>query len=364
MRNVEEFIVPWVRQAESYSDKHMDFAWSHPDVVRMMSNENLIAPSQNVIDAVVTTARLGNFYPDSGPKLRQKLAELAGLKAENIMLGNGSTDVINVVISTFTSPGDEVVISVPTFPMYETRTRVLGGVPVLVQMTPDYYWDIDGLIAAVTEKTKLIFICSPNNPTGNEISESDLKKLLDLGIPTFIDEAYYGLQEKIFSFVYLLKDYPNAIINRTFSKALGLAGFRIGYAMADEKVIGYLNRMKIPWNVSLVSIAAALAAIEDEEANEFKRNVVIEGRKYICEEINKIPGFHAFPSQGNFVLIDASCLGKTSNELMNDFIAQGVFIRPMGGHQMKPGFVRITIGTAEQNRHFIELFKAYIDRAE
>lgn len=362
MKNIEEFIVPWVRQAESYSDKHMDFAWAHPDVTRMMSNENLIAPTQKIIDAIQDAARMGNLYPDSGPKLRKKLGEMAGLAAENVMLGNGSTDVINVVISTFTAPGDEVLISVPTFPMYETRTRVLGGVPVLVPMTPDFYWDIEKLVAAVTEKTKLIFLCTPNNPTGNTIDEDDLRCILNLGIPTFVDEAYYGLQEEEFSYAYLLKEYPNAIINRTFSKAYGLAGFRIGYALANEKIIQYLNRMKIPWNVGLVSLAAALAGVEDDEGNEFKRQNVINGRNYICKEINSIEGMHAFPSQGNFVLIDASCLNKKSSEIVDDIIARGIFIRPMTGHQMKQGFIRVTIGSPEQNRHFMEIFKAYIDQ--
>ena len=362
MKNIEEFIVPWVRQAESYNDKHMDFAWSHPDVVRMMSNENLIAPSQKIIDAIQEAARLGNLYPDSGPKLRKKIGEMAGLTAENVMLGNGSTDVINVVISTLAAPGDEVLISVPTFPMYETRTRVLGGVPILVPMTPEFYWDIDKLIAAVTDKTKLIFICSPNNPTGNTIDEDDLRRILNLGIPTFIDEAYYGLQNEVFSYAYLLKEYPNAIINRTFSKAYGLAGFRIGYALASEKIISYLNRMKIPWNVGLVSLAAALAGVEDDEGNEFKRQNVIDGRNYICEEINNIEGMHAYSSEGNFVLIDANCLNKKSSEIVDDIIARGIFIRPMTGHQMKQGFIRVTIGNPEQNRHFIEIFKAYIDQ--
>jgi histidinol-phosphate aminotransferase len=362
MKPVEEYIVPWVREAESYSDKHLEFAWSHPDVVRMMSNENPLEPPQSVLDAIMEMARRGNLYPNTGPRLRQKLGEAAGLGADNVMLGNGSTDVLNVLIQTFVAPGEEVVIAVPTFSMYETRARVNGAVPVLVPMSPapDFYWDVDGIIDAVTEKTKLIFICTPNNPTGNEMDESDLRRVLDLGVPTLIDEAYYELEDEPHTLSYLIKEYPNAIINRTFSKAYGLAGLRVGYALANETVISYMNRMKIPWNVSLIALAAALAAVEDEEDQRLKYENNQKGRRYLFEEINHIPGLEAYPSEGNFVLIDASALGKTSVQIKDDLIARGVFIRPMSPHHMKEGYVRVTVGTPEQNRMFIEKLRAYV----
>src|SRR5512137_2945761 len=126
MKSIEEYVLPWVRGAEPYSDRHMEFAWQHPDVARMMSNENPLPPSQAVLDAILQAARMGNLYPDTGPLLRKRLAEPVGLAAENVVLGNGSTDVINFVIETFVAPGEEVVIPVPSFPMYETRTRVNG----------------------------------------------------------------------------------------------------------------------------------------------------------------------------------------------------------------------------------------------
>ncbi len=190
MKPAEDFIVPWVKSAEPYSDIHMDIAWDNPQVIRLMSNENMIAPSQKIMDAIIDAARLGNLYPGSGPQLRKKLGEAAGLSADHVVLGNGSTDVINFVTHTFVAPGEEVVIPVPTFPMYEARVRVTGGVPIHVPMTANFYWDIEHILKAVTPKTKLIFICSPNNPTGNQIAENDLLRILDLGIPTFFHEAY------------------------------------------------------------------------------------------------------------------------------------------------------------------------------
>lgn len=360
MKSSEEFIVPWVKSAEPYSDKHMDIAWENPEIIRMMSNENLLSPSQKVLDAILEAARTGNLYPGSGPKLRQKLGERAGLTAEAVVLGNGSTDVINFVVHSFVGPGDEAVIPMPTFPMYEARVRVAGGKVVPVPFTPEFYWDMPGILKAITPQTKLIFICSPNNPTGNQIEEKDLLRILDLGLPTFFDEAYYELEDDVRSKVYLLEKYPNMVVNRTFSKAMGLAGLRLGYVLCEPKLAGYFNRVRFPWNVSQLSIAAALALLEDTRDMDAKRQNVIDGRNFIFDEINRLPGFRAYPSEGNFVLIDASALDKSSLEIRDWVATRGVFIRPMSGHHMPKGFIRITIGTPEQNRRFIEIFKEYI----
>ncbi len=362
MKPAEDFIVPWVKAAEPYSDKHMDVAWENPQIIRMMSNENLLAPSENVLEAIVEAAKLGNLYPGSGPQLRQKLGEASGLTADHVMLGNGSTDVINTVVHTFVAPGDEVVIPVPTFPMYEARVKVVGGKVVQVPLTTDFYWDMPAILKAVTPSTKLIFICSPNNPTGNQILEEDLLKILDLGIPTFFDEAYYELEDNVATRASLIKKYPHMMVNRTFSKAFGLAGFRVGYLLCDPKLAGYFNRVRVPWNVSLIAIAAALAGLEDTSDQDRKRRNVIEGREYIFDEINKIPGMRAYPSEGNFVLIDAGVLNKDSLEIRDQMSAKGIYIRPMSGHNMSRGFIRITVGTPDQNRLFIQVFKEYASR--
>lgn len=360
MKLVEDYIVPWVKAAEPYSDKHMDIAWENPQMVRLMSNENLIRPSRSVIKAIMEVATFGNLYPGSGPNLRKKLGEAAGLTADHVVLGNGSTDVINFVVHTFVAPGEDAIIPVPTFPMYEARVRIAGGVVVHVPMTPDYYWDIDGILGAVNPKTKIIFLCSPNNPTGNQIAEMDLLRILDLGIPVFFDEAYYELEDEVQTRAYLIKKYPHLMINRTFSKAFGLAGLRIGYLFCETKLCSYFNRVRIPWNVSLIALAAALASLEDTDDQGKKRQNIIAGRKYIFDEINKIPGLHAYPSEGNFVLVDASLLKTDSSEISAGIAIKGIYIRPMSGHNMPRGYIRITVGTSKQNRLFITKFKEYV----
>jgi histidinol-phosphate aminotransferase len=190
----------------------------------------------------------------------------------------------------------------------------------------------------------------------------DLLKILDLGIPTFFDEAYYELENDVATRASMIKKYPHMMVNRTFSKAFGLAGFRVGYLLCDPKFAAYFNRVRIPWNVSLIAIAAALAGLEDTADQERKRKNVIEGRDYIFDEINKISGMRAFPSEGNFVLIDASILDKDSLEIRDYMSSKGIYIRPMSGHNMSRGFIRITIGTPEQNQLFIQAFKEYASK--
>jgi histidinol-phosphate aminotransferase len=360
MKSAEDFIVPWVKSSEPYSDKHMDIAWENPKIIRMMSNENLLAPSEQVLDAILQAARLGNLYPGSGPELRKKLGEVAGLTADHVVLGNGSTDVINFVAHTFVAPGEDVIISVPTFPMYAARVGVAGGHVISVPVMGFFYWVVDAILGAVTPRTKLIFICSPNNPTGNQITEADLIRILELGIPTFFDEAYYELENEVVTRAPLILKYPHMMVNRTFSKAFGLAGFRLGYLLCDPKLAGYFNRVRIPWNVSLIAFAAAMAGLEDIDDQQRKRKNILQGREYIYEEINKMPGLRAFPSEGNFVLIDASVLGKESNEIRDRMTEKGIFIRPMTGHNMAKGFIRITVGTPDQNRMFIQAFSEYV----
>jgi histidinol-phosphate aminotransferase len=360
MKSAEDFIVPWVKTAEPYSDKHMDVAWEHPQVIRMMSNENLLAPSEQVLEAILSAAKLGNLYPGSGPELRQKLGEAAGLTADHVVLGDGSTDVINFVAHTFVAPGEDVLIPVPTFPMYAARVRVAGGNVISVPMRSDFYWDVPAMLAAVTPRTKLIFVCSPNNPTGNQIEEADLVRILDLGLPTFFDEAYYELENRVVSRAPLLQRYPHMMINRTLSKAFGLAGLRLGYLLCDPGLATYFNRVRIPWNVGVISLAAALAVLEDVDDQRLKRDNILQGRAFIQNEINKMPGLRAYPSEGNFVLIDASVLDKDSLEIRDHMAAQGIYIRPMSGHNMARGFIRITVGTPDQNSLFISSFGMYV----
>jgi histidinol-phosphate aminotransferase len=241
--------------------------------------------------------------------------------------------------------------------MYEARTRTVGGIPVLVPMTTDSEFDVSAMISAVTERTKVLFLCTPNNPTGNRLQEAALRRLLRLGLPTVIDEAYYELGETPESLAYLLSEFPNAIILRTFSKAFGLAGLRIGYALAHPAAIRLLARVKLPWNISTVTVAAASAALDDVAEQEDRLRQLREGRAYLTRELRRIPGVHAMPSEGNFVLIDVEGQPMSSEAVVEAMLGLGVFVRTLSVHHADRGMIRITVGTHEQNARCVDALR-------
>ena len=357
---VELFAPTWVRAAKPYNEGHFAIAQDR-DVLRMMSNESPFGPSPRVIRAIVDAATNANLYPPNGMRLKEKLANGDGLTASNVLLGTGSTELIDLVIRTFVAPGEEVLLSVPTFSMYEARTRVVGGIPVLVPMTEEHEHDIAGLIRAVTERTKVLFLCTPNNPTGNRIPEADLRRLVQLGIPTVVDEAYVELGSGE-SYAHLLREYPNVIVLRTFSKAFGLAGLRLGYALGHAAVIELLTRVKIPWNLPSVTLAAAEAALEDQAEFDARIADLKASRAELSAGLGSIYGLSVLPSEGNFVLVDISQTGLSAADFVAAVLAEGILIRSLEVHHATRRYVRVTVSTHDQNVRCVRAFERVASR--
>lgn len=352
---MELFAPSWVRAAKPYNEDHFAIA-DQGDVQRMMSNESPFAPSPRVLQAIVEAATRGNLYPAGATQLRAKLGAKNGFSGENVILGAGSTELIDVVIRTFVAPGEEVLLSVPTFSMYEARCRAVGGIPILVPMSEEREHDVGSLIRAVTERTKVIFLCTPNNPTGNRIPEADLRRMLRLGLPTVIDEAYVECGDGS-SYVSLLHEFPNAIVLRTFSKAYGLAGMRLGYAIGHQALVRLLNRVKVPWNIPVLTLAAAHAVLEDEAEQTARVAELQAGRDVLVREISRIPGLTGIPSDGNFVLVDISATAWSADDLVAAVLTHGILIRSLSSHHETRRYVRISVGTAEQNTRCIAAFE-------
>jgi histidinol-phosphate aminotransferase len=359
---MELFAPSWVRAAQPYREDHFQLASSRQGLLRMMSNESPFSPSKRVIDAIVNAAQQGNLYPTSGSDLRRRLAARDALDENHVVLGAGSTELIDVVVRTFVAPGEEVLLSVPTFSMYEARARVCGGIPVFVPMTDEHEFDVTGIVAAVTERTKVIFLCTPNNPTGNRISETSLRRVLRLGLPTAIDEAYHELGETPDSLTHILAEFPNAILIRTFSKAFGLAGLRLGYALAHPAVTKLLLRAKLPWNISSLTLAAGLAALEDVEEFEQRMGHLRKGRDYLEAELGKMRALSVIAGEGNFVLLDVARVGVSAEAIVEAMLVEGVYIRSLAVHHAKRSFVRVTVGTEEQNRRCVEAMRKVLAR--
>lgn len=354
---IEIFAPSWIRAVDPYNEDHFEVAAKRQSVTRLMSNESPFPPSQRVLNAIMEAAIRGNQYPASARDLRVQIGRREHLSDDNVMLGAGSAELIDIAIRTFVAPGEEVLISVPTFSMYEARTRTVGGIPVLVPMTPESDIDVSTLISRVTERTKLVFLCTPNNPTGNRQNEADIRRILRLGLPTVVDEAYFDLCDSPSSLAFLLSEFPNAIFLRTFSKGFGLAGIRLGYALAHSATIRLLSRVKIPWNISSLSIAAATAVLEDVAEQDERLRLLRQGRAYLQHELAQVNGVTVMPSEANFVLIDVSRCGISADVVLREMLDRGVFIRTLGVHHGGRGMVRITVGSTEQNERCVGLLR-------
>ena len=290
-----------------------------------------------------------NRYPDPMQwKVKYKLAEIKGVPPQNIFLGNGSDEVIDVLYRSFCRPGiDNVVLFPPTYGMYEVSANINDVIVRKVSLTPDTYQiDMAALQEAVDENTKLIFICSPNNPTGNSIDRSAIEMILNnFDCIVVIDEAYinYARQK---TFISELTEYPNLVVMQTLSKAWGLAALRVGMAFAGEDIIHIFNKVKPPYNINQAAQDLVLQALNNiTQVNEWIRDTVIE-RDKLAASLSTLPQvLQVYPSDSNFVL------AKTTDAkgIYNHLVAQGIIVRDRSKVELCNGCLRITVGTPEEN---------------
>jgi len=350
MWDLSKYAVPWLGAAKIYGLADVDDAIHHPQKARMFVNECPLPPSDKVVEAVVRAARRGNRYPGTSPELRARIGKLHGVGPDQVLLVGGSSEIIDMAARVFLQPGDEIIIPNPTFSMYEIRATVVGGKPVIVDTKPDLSYDTDAMLAAVTPRTKLIIVCNPNNPTGCFIDERDLTRIVETGIPIFLDEAYLEFYPEKESKVSWIAKYPNIFVTHTFSKAFGLAGIRFGYMVASEEMIKIFVKVQIPWSASVMSLAAAEAILENHEELRQKRELSRKSIDFFCKTLAQIPGVKPYHSHGNYMLVDASATGKTSKEIVDHVSGQGFLIKAMPPLHGRKGFIRITPGTDAENQ--------------
>jgi histidinol-phosphate aminotransferase len=363
MKTIDDYFVPWVKGTPMYVSNHIELAWREPELHRMMSNENPREPSPKVLEAIGRYAKLANRYPDQGLVVRSKIAEINGLDGpENVIIGNGSSEVFDMIFRCFLEPGQQVIQHTPCFGIYKLRCNMLGGNLVSVPMVYRdrlLHFGPDAILDAVTEETKIIVVANPNNPTGNFMDVDSFVRIAETGIPFVVDEAYVefaGLQR---SQVGLTKKYTNVIITRTLSKAYGLAGLRFGYALGDKDVIGQISAALLPWNVGTIPMWAALAALEDTEGLQQRVEFNNHEVKFIQESLRDIPGLNIFASHGNYILFDGGPAGKKGKDMVAYALEKGLIFRPQSEMYGSDGFFRLTIGTQEENRIAVKTIRGF-----
>ena len=326
-------------------------------ILRMSANENAIGPSPRVVDAIRREAPRAHLYPDGGAtEVREALAKRLGAPPESIVLGNGADELLAMLARAALDPGDEVVIPHPAFEPYGTEAT-LSGATVVRSPLKGYEQDLDDMLARVTPRTKCVVICTPHNPAATIVRRRPLERFLDtLGSDpplVILDEAYIDFcdDDDTADGVVLQRRYPTLISLRTFSKIAGLAGLRIGYAIARPEHIERLNRVRAPYNVNRLAQVAAVAALGDPEHLERTRRVVLEERPRLQAALAE-RGAPSPPSQANFLLAKA---GDRAGALRAALLRAGILVRDGAGVGF-PGHLRIAVGTAEQNRRLLEVW--------
>ena len=326
-------------------------------VIKLASNENALLPSRKAILAARGALRCVNRYPDGGSfYLKKALAGRFRVKTGNIIVGNGSDEIIVLALRAFLKKGDEVIISRPTFLIYEIASKIAGA---KIKFAPlkNFKYDVRKIASLISRKTKIIFIANPDNPTGSYITKDDIDFLLRRAPKNtilFFDEAYFEFAKGIKDFPKTLKymNKRNIIVTRSFSKAYSLAGLRVGYGFAKEGIIDYLNRVREPFNVNSLAQAAALAALDDEKHVERTLRLVQKGKAYLSKELDSL-GIKYIPSVTNFVLIK---IGKNAKTVYKKLLKRGVIVREMSPWKLN-SFIRVTVGSMSENRRFIEMLR-------
>ena len=362
-KELKDWFVPWLLTAREYNTSILDKAWANPDHARLMLNENPIRPSEDIVQAVAEAVRMGHRYPDSMKKLRIRIGDMYDMGPENVGLCNGSSEIIDSMMRIFLQPGDEIIMSSPTFGLFPPRAELCGGKVVQIPLREgDLQYDVDGMLAAVNEKTKLILIINPNNPTGVFIDDKDLERFCELGIPLCVDEAYLEYHPEIGSKAYLIKKYPHVFLSITFSKAHGFCGIRFGYVLGTEEMVNAFNAMFLPWNVSLLAAAAAEAILDHPEEIRDKAEHNNRWMDIFYKELKDL-GLKPFPAHGNYMLVDASMTGKTTAEILQAAIdMEKVFLKRIGEIHGKNGYFRVTPGIDEENERFLKFIRAYFGK--
>jgi len=365
MKKIFEGILDGVKEMNRYqagkSIEEVKEEYELEKVVKLASNENSLGPAIQVIDTIQSEAKNVNLYPDSESReLKTALAEKYDLDQQRIFLGNGSDEILDLLMTLILNPGDEVIQGDPAFIKYELAVKSRGGSSVKVSLDQNHRHDLEAMEAKITDKTKAVLICNPNNPTGTMLPPAEIKSFLERvsdEIMVIVDQAYqeYITAAEAFDGVELLEEYPNLMLLRTFSKAYGLAGMRIGYALADPELIDYLNRIRGPFNINSLAQKAAVTALESESHLEICHNLNEKEKKFLYQKFEEL-GLEYIATEANFIMVDT---GMPAVEVFEELQQRGVIIRP-GNQFGMDSWIRVTVGTRADNEYFIRNLKKII----
>lgn len=338
-----------------------EFNLNKDDIIKLGSNENPFGPSAKAIEAIGKECKNINRYPESVlNELQQELANYSGVKQSQVIIGgDGADEIIDVLAKTFIDEGDEFIVPLPSYMYYEYLLQQYGARPVYAKWNlEENKLDTDSILNSINDKTKMIFLCTPNNPTGTLIDEKDIRDIAS-GNPDVlivVDEAYFEYAEVTNKD--LINEFDNIFIIRTMSKVMGLAGMRMGYGLACSEIIEYMHRIKPVFSLTRLSYVAALNTLRDKNYIETSIEKGIESREYLYNELSKIDSLNVFPSKSNFMLISIKDTGFTASEFAFELMKKGVIVRDCTSFKgLDEYWIRISICTLEEDKKFIDIVK-------
>jgi len=356
---LDRVVKPHIRSLEPYQPgkpiEELERELGIDDVIKLASNESPLGPSPRAVAALRSGLEGVHRYPDGASfELRRALARRLAVDEEQLVFGCGADELLELVAKTCLGPGDEAVHAWPSFAMYPIVVRGMGATPVAVPLDADLVHDLDAMRAAITERTRVVMLCNPNNPTGTSLGAEAFDAFvasLPEDLVLVVDEAYfeYRRREDFPDALTWLSRRPGTVVLRTFSKIYGLAGLRVGYGVADRELAGYLQRARHPFNVNRLAEVAALAALDDEDHARRSRDVNAAGAAYLTRELAGL-GIEVWPTDANFVL---ARIGEGQSERL---LREGIIVRPLGGFGM-PEHVRISIGLPEENERLVKTLR-------
>lgn len=321
-------------------------------IIKLASNENPLGSSPKAMAALRHIDRLHLYLNDTYPELKEKIAAPYGLHGENVVLGHGSNELVNIVCETLLESGDEAIMATPSFSLYKLAAALQGANAIEIPLHQGVH-DLETMLGALTPRTKLIFICDPNNPTGTAITREDWSAFVERvpeNVTVLVDQAYreYMGAGTVDAAEYVC-ERPNTIVLRTMSKIYGLASLRFGYGFADAETIGWLNRVRLPFNISRPAALGAAGALDDEEFVAESIAANLAGKAFVFDHLERI-GLHVYPTEANFYAVEVP---GTATRAYTDLLHRGIIVRS-GDALAMPGRLRITIGAPDENGALIE----------
>lgn len=337
-----------------------EFSLKKEDIVKLGSNENPWGPSKKAIEAIEKNLNSINRYPESEIfPLIEEIAKYSNTETDQVIVGgDGADEIIDILGKTFIDPGSEFIVPLPSYMYYEYILQIYEAIPVYAKWNiEEEKLDVNSVLDAITDKTRLIFLCTPNNPTGALISQEDIKTIAEAtDALVVVDEAYGEYAKK--TNINLIKQYPNILVMKTMSKILGLAGLRVGYALSNKEVIEYMHRVKPVFSLTRPSYEASIATLKDKKFIEESTEKGIESREYLIEEMRKIDSLKVYSSYANYILVDLHKTNYTAEELSLELLKKGFIVRDCTSFKgLDEYWMRVSIARLDENKKFISALK-------